>query len=173
MTGCADGARPAVPDWGELTVQIELATRLLRHRSTVHSGLSPLPDDVVDVLAALDQELDRLRTAASSAVDPAGLIWVARALPGLPGVPASVAPVSCPGCGTRQATVHHIPAEADPGTLAVRVHCGACRDVFDLEATAYHTGLAAGVLISLARQCDRRKPGPPGSWRGIPATPQP
>lgn len=77
---------------------------------------------------------------------------VSRELPGHPGVPASIGPVGCPCCDRRTATVHHVP---DPGAgedeYTPTLICAGCGSVFELEATAYGAGLAAGVLAERAR----------------------
>ncbi len=77
---------------------------------------------------------------------------VAPDLPGLPGVPASIGPLTCPDCGQRTATVHHAPEGND--SYAALLACGNCGAVYELEATAYAAGLAAGVLAERARSAE-------------------
>lgn len=75
-------------------------------------------------------------------------------LPGLPGVPASIGPLRCPGCDQRTATVHHV--QDGHGSITPTLICQGCGSVFELEATSYNAGLGAGVLAEKARwEADR------------------
>jgi hypothetical protein len=78
----------------------------------------------------------------------------AETLPGLPGVPAVVGPVQCPGCQRKTATVHHI-LQSD-GDVRARVDCSHCDEVTELWMEAYSIGLSVGVLVEAARRGDPR-----------------
>ena len=80
--------------------------------------------------------------------------YVLADLPGLPGVPAAVGPVTCPSCLLPAAAVRHVP-QGD-GTYGARLECSSCGDSQDLLMNAYAAGLAAGVLIEAARRGDPR-----------------
>lgn len=75
-------------------------------------------------------------------------------LPGLPGVPAEVGPVACPGCGQCTATVGHHPL--GDGTYTATLLCSGCGECRDLWMEAYTTGLTVGVLVEAARRGDPR-----------------
>jgi hypothetical protein len=70
-------------------------------------------------------------------------------LPGLPGVPATIGPLECPACDDRTAHIHHV--QDGHGAIAPTLICRGCGSVFELEATAYHAGLRAGILAEKAR----------------------
>jgi hypothetical protein len=74
----------------------------------------------------------------------------------LPGVPASLGPLRCPACDQRAALVHHVPGPLAGDDLYIPTLICQCGAVFELEATAYNAGLAAGVLAQMARAT--RKP---------------
>jgi hypothetical protein len=74
---------------------------------------------------------------------------IAADLPGLPGVPASIGPLCCPTCDQRAAVVHHL--QDAGGDITPALICQGCGSAFELEATAYNAGLAAGVLAEKAR----------------------
>jgi transcription elongation factor Elf1 len=82
-------------------------------------------------------------------------VQIAPDLPGLPGVPAGIGPVTCPDCGQRTATVHHAPEGND--SYAPVLACRGCGAICELEATAYAAGLAAGVLAEHARMTGKRQ----------------
>jgi hypothetical protein len=69
----------------------------------------------------------------------------------LPGVPASLGPLRCPACDQRAAVVHHVPDPQAGDDLYIPTLICQCGAVFELEATAYNAGLAAGVLAQMAR----------------------
>jgi hypothetical protein len=79
--------------------------------------------------------------------------YVLADLPGLPGVPAAVGPVTCPSCLLPGAAVRHAP-QGD-GTYRARLECGSCGS-HDLWTDAYAAGLAAGIIIEAARRGDPR-----------------
>jgi hypothetical protein len=75
------------------------------------------------------------------------VIQIGPDLPGLRGVPEFIGPVRCPDCEDT-ATVHHVPAGEGEFTPTLICPCGS---IFELEATAYSVGLAAGVLAQMAK----------------------
>jgi hypothetical protein len=74
---------------------------------------------------------------------------IAADLPGLPGVPASIGPLVCPGCDQRASAIHHV--QDGCGNITPTLICQGCGAVFELEATAYNIGLGAGILAEKAR----------------------
>jgi hypothetical protein len=78
-------------------------------------------------------------------------------LPGLPGVPAEVASVKCPGCSERAATVHHS-CSGPSAELTATLICAGCGSIFDLlvSSDGYLTGLEVGVIVEAARRGDPR-----------------
>jgi hypothetical protein len=80
--------------------------------------------------------------------------YVSAGLPDLPGVPATVGPVTCPNCDQRTAVVHHVPR--GDGNYSAVTECNACGSRVDLWMNAYAAGLSVGVLIEAARRNDPR-----------------
>lgn len=93
---------------------------------------------------------------------------IASDMPGLPGVPASIGPLRCPTCEQRAATLNHVPdPEAGADLITPTLVCLGCGSVFELEATAYGVGLAAGVLAERGRTVAATAPASSGPARRV------
>lgn len=132
---------------------VELVTRGLAAANATADGQLRLPEPALRLLATLDQRLAEFQASPGHGAQEHAIPWrgVSADLPTLPGVPARIGPIRCPCCDERQATLSHEPDPAEPGDYGVRLICFGCGSIFELETTAYIAGLAAGMLVALAR----------------------
>lgn len=79
-------------------------------------------------------------------------------VPGLTGVPATIGPLRCPECGERSAVLWICqwgPVDPD-SAVGFRLSCNDCGSIWEPDQFAVNIGMAAGVLVQLAREHDER-----------------